>query len=644
MGSTPDKRSALSSAAGEAAAPSRGSISKKKYGITPPRLSPNAPVQLEAVRAAFEVDNAKQLSVENTVRFFVPPPNFDRFFSEKNHIFIGSKGSGKTTWVRMLAHDHVLLAAKLHGDKAPYAQYALNNNFIGIYIPAGIGFVGSLKSKPWQSEAEAERLFQWRLNVQACAAFVRTLASCLAWYVIPPERRPEIEAELSSSLAKIWSRSKATCTTFSGLTRLVAEIEAEKLDSISAARARGDSLEKINDFFDSELFSPLRVAIEVAKPLLSLPDSCTWMVCLDEIEYLEDFHHRILNTQLRIAAGDLVFKMATMPFKHHTLATNARNDPVREGHEFTYAYVDQAPIDTRGNKTNSTFLTFARRVFESRVLARAPHLRALTLQQLLGSSPLLDDRRLDSEREEAEFMRQLDLYANEKTRERAHRLRSGGDREKFLSQIVRKLKGALLLRDAVAGLTGNSKLRVYAGEAVVVRCSDGNARRLVRIINALLLKIGESEDESRHKLPMEAGIQNEVLETIANDTLQQIRSEAPINAATYPCLNQIGKYMSNLFHREPLGTDQITSVSVRADDDLEIQRLVKHAAQLALLVPAAPQMHNGPDTPCQGDFHLAFVLSPHFRLLPRRNDAIRLSTILSHSGDDTTHADQETLL
>src|ERR1039458_168190 len=56
------------------------------------------------VSSAFEADNAKQLSVEKTVRYFVPPANFESLLDAKNHILLGSRGSGKTTWVRMLAH------------------------------------------------------------------------------------------------------------------------------------------------------------------------------------------------------------------------------------------------------------------------------------------------------------------------------------------------------------------------------------------------------------------------------------------------------------------------------------------------------------------------------------------------------------
>jgi len=76
-----------------------------------------------------------------------------------------------------------------------------------------------------------------------------------------------------------------------------------------------------------------------------------WAICLDEIEFLDVIHHRILNTHLRSAAGKLCFKFTTMPYFHHTLETNA-HAKLKHGDDFEYIYLDQDPI-WRGTDRNT---------------------------------------------------------------------------------------------------------------------------------------------------------------------------------------------------------------------------------------------------------------------------------------------------
>jgi len=80
-------------------------------------------------------------------------------------------------------------------------------------------------------------------------------------------------------------------------------------------------------------------------------------------------------------------------------------------------------------------------------------------------------------------------------------------------------------------------------------------------------------------------------------------------------------------HEEPLTTDQITSVTLSTQTDGEKWTLVRRAAGLGLLFPNVG-VHNPDQMPeREGTFHLAYVLAPHFRLLPRRGKARKLETV-----------------
>ena len=580
---------------------------------------------------AFEVDNAKQLSVEKTVSYFVPSQEFERLFTGKNHILLGSRGSGKTTWVRMLAHDHVVIAAKRKGTSYDYARDALRRNLIGIYVPTNIGLVGSLRNKPWQSDAEAEQFFQWRLNLHSCAALIPIIRSCIANYVIGEEKQLIAELQVCRQLSEAWSRKDRIVTTLESLRVLLSTIESDRIDAISQRRARSNSTEEINDYFDADLFLPIRHAITVMSAFIGVPDDAVWMLCIDEAEYLTEVHHKILNTHLRTAAGNLVFKIATMPFAHHTLDTNA-GDPVREGHDFEYVFVDQDAIDSRGSFDDGEFLKFAREVFKRRVSGHSRNLEGITLAQLLGGSLLIDEKATSSDDDFIEILSLIERHANEPTFIRAKRLLET-DTRKFRNEILRKMHGALLLREALAAKHGNSRLRVYSGERMVVRCSDGNPRRLMRLLNAMLKKVAEAEQTFESvKLPLDSAVQNEVLETIARDTLRRVQSEPPDGASAYKTLMAIGRYMERVFGARRLGSDFISSIEVAASDGEMVQRFVKHAVQLSLLTPSRDNAHNGPNAPCEGVFHLAFLFAPLFSLLPRRNKAQRLPKILAEGG------------
>jgi hypothetical protein len=601
------------------------------------RIIPS-PEDVSNVAHAFEVDNAKQLTVEKTVSYFVPPEGFASLISGKNHILLGSRGSGKTTWVRMLAHDHMVLAAKQTDSAYDYARDALKRNIIGIYVPTNIGLVGSLKNKPWQNEESAELFFQWRLNLHSCAALIPIIRSCIMHYVRDDVKQTIVEALICKELSRVWSRDQRQVTTLDSLKLLSATIEGERIDGISRNRAQGRSVHELNDYFDSDLFQPLRYGIEITTHYATIPTDALWMVCIDEAEYLTEGHHRILNTHLRTAAGNLVFKIATMPFAHRTLATNAE-DPVREGHDFDYAYVDYTPLDSRGSQDDAAFQKFAREVFNRRVRAQNKGKSAITLNQMLGTSPLIDEKSVETNEEIEEIMALLSKYANQATVIRADRLLQT-DKKKFRNEILRKMHGALMLRDALQNQTGNNKLRVYCGESMIVRCSDGNARRLMRLLNALLKAMSQSQREDDPiRYPLPSRVQNEVIETIAFDALHRIQSEPPNGYQTYQYLMAVGSYMQRIFSARRLGSDFVSSIIVHRDDGPHVQAFVKQSVQLSLLTPSRENSRNGPNEPCEGVFHLAFLFAPIFGLLPRRNKAQRLPKILASTSSSSFDSD-----
>jgi predicted ATPase len=258
---------------------------------------------LSEVRTAFGIDNAKQLDVAATVRFFVPQAAFSRLFVAKNQILLGARGSGKTTWVRMLAHDHVTLAAKDPSERMGYARAALQANLIGIYVPASAAFAGDLRNKTWQTEEEAEKYFVWRLNLHACSALTHIISTCVEQYATTKSNHQKIISEISGLLGDAWSDGEKKCSSISELHLLLSTMELKHQTEIRRRRTSSAKIEAFEDHFDNDLLLPLRNSINIIKSKIRIPSSAVWMICLDEVEYLSPLHHRILNPHCQQAAA-----------------------------------------------------------------------------------------------------------------------------------------------------------------------------------------------------------------------------------------------------------------------------------------------------------------------------------------------------
>ena len=591
-----------------------------------------------ATYPAFEIDNAKQLTVEQTAQLFVPTPSFERLLTRKNHIILGARGSGKTTWARMLAHDHLIKMV----SKERYAKRALEQHLIGVYVPTSVSFVGSLKTKPWQTEEQAEWYFQWRMNLQSCAAFLPVFQSCLEYYEPDRYKRHLAELEISREMSRQWG-SDQPYTTFEGLRRLLELLEEKYMHTAAAQRAEFPVPEIKIDTFQTELFYPFKTAARTITRTLGIPNTATWMVCLDEAEYLTVPHHRILNTHLRTSAGELFFKIATMPFAHHTLETNT-SQPVRERHDFHYISIDQDPIDPARpgdpENTGSTgeYLKFARKAFVKRATYHLGSGNLPTLQQILGESSLLDEKAVDSPEKEDAFFRLLEKHATRQTIDRARKLRGS---KSFRSAVLRKIHGALLLKEAISNLGGNSRLDVYAGETMLVRCSDGNARRLVNLFALILEAVEEHQMALRqsHKHSernvstssplISARKQTEILEKFSKEAFMSLQSEPPVGKQLFEILQLVANRLSARISKELISTDLVSSIEVKEIDGPLIQSAVRQAVQLSMLVPAESIVLSNPQQACDGIFHLGYVMAPYFQLLPRQGKSVRLLQLLS---------------
>ncbi len=581
-------------------------------------------------RNLFEVFNARNLSVEDLVGTFVPTQSFWRLLSAENHVLLGSRGSGKTAVAKMLSHDH------LSRLKDPRTQEMVTADaYIGMYVPTRLTWVGGLRNKPWQTRGEKELFFQWRLNVATCLALLDTVASCLRQHVRIAGERARLERRFCGEVSTYWVDTGDKYLTLAELERYLRNIEYRRQQQIARLRSTNTPMtaeEPVGVTFEMDLFEPLRAGIQRASEVLNLPKDAAWLLCLDEAEFLDIDHHRILNSHMRAFSENLFMKVTTKPYCHYTLETTTPQmlDP---GHDFEYIYLDSDPDFTEraAGEQHHMGTRFARDLFERRAEVSGEPYASADVDPLVGRSALLDPREEDWDPDTANW-RYLKKYASDATIKRAERLR--GSRS-FMFSVGRKIHGALLLRHDAAKGRGNTASTAYSGATMMMRCGDGNPRRLVRIFNQILLKaapkLRKGQRGSDDRPIVSRSEQTRLLGSFARNELLPARSEPPFGDDLYELIQQIGQYMREHLHGRKLTTDQVSSVSTRLDIEDAIWDRVKCAVGLGLLYPNV-NPKNPDELPVRkGTFHLAYALAPEFQILPRRGRSVALSTILERA-------------
>ena len=195
--------------------------------------------------------------------------------------------------------------------------------------------------------------------------------------------------------------------------------------------------------FSTDLFMPLKQGIRRISRLLSINPNCSWLLCLDEAEFLEEMDHRIINSHMRAFPDNLFIKMTTKPYCHHTLETNTRESLVH-GHDFEYVnmtYDNVLTAITRGeNGTVGTRFgrSLFRRILEASDLKVTQNVKrnVLSATDVLGVSEIIDPRKEDWG-PESKNMVLLEKYASKKTVERARELIKSGNIGGFRDQIGR---------------------------------------------------------------------------------------------------------------------------------------------------------------------------------------------------------------
>ena len=584
---------------------------------------------------SLEVENARNLTVEQLAQTFVPTRLFDQLLSTKHHVLLGARGQGKTAICRMLSFDGL---CRLGREDSKIREMLNQRLFIGIYLPTKLEWIQALEVHNETPDISPDLMFRLKLNLSSCIALLTTAESCIEYYFDDEAQALHAELDFCKKVSKVW-RLEKICSTIRELVDMLRDIafewqvELNRIEMFGGAIQATSSTKIVESFsvFSTSIFQPLQEGIRVLSPYLQVTEKTAWLLCIDEAEWMSEDQQKTINSFMRVAPERLFIKMATMPFCHYTLQTNNAKTEVKAGDDFEYINMDSGGTEathvSKDIKCSLGESIFADLLFARVIKTYYPETNAQdsSLEEMFGRCEMLDNDMSQDWSNGSTYMHLLEKYCNEQLVSRAKSmLESGGADRRFMESVARKVRGALLLRNNKEKIRGNGKSELYSGAKMIVRCSDGNPRLFIRILNSLI-KLVDTER------CVEAKKQESILVSLGENFLNQIKSYQNIGPTLYAVARNIGNKFKDRFYSQQLGSDVVGSFEIDepAVDDDDAKHLLQVAIQYGVLKPNKLDIDKyGANSPLAGRYHLSYVFSPYFRLLPRKGNAVHMKTIL----------------
>lgn len=272
----------------------------------------------------FSDSQGRNFSNKKIIKEFYPISLFWTVFNNQHEVLLGTRGSGKTFLLKMMRY------SMLKHMQHPRAKKLVDEKeFIALYVPMHLERVTPIFA-PHYSQVEQLERFQILFNISLCESVLVEVKSIVEDIEAPLERI-KITLEILSKMHKIWfGEDSKDINTFEQI--------GEKLTYLYY----NSDLQNIPLIFKSEICAPLIAIKKFVADLMNWDEEPTWIVCIDEAEFLNELSQKCINSVFRADSNRIALKVATLPFYHTTLDTLDPNVKVSEGNDFNYRVVDMA--------------------------------------------------------------------------------------------------------------------------------------------------------------------------------------------------------------------------------------------------------------------------------------------------------------
>lgn len=474
----------------------------------------------------FSDSQARNFSDTKLISEFCPISNYWSLFNDQHEVLLGTRGSGKTFLLKMMRY------SMLKRIKDPQAQQlAEKKEYIALYVPMYLEFVTHLTSADASEEMQIQ-LFQFAFNCLLAQSLIVELKEILSEEA-DKMRWAKTNLDLSLALNSCWFNDDANDVSdlFSLSTKL------SKL-FYNFDTTTGD-ISNIPSVFRRQMGASLLAVKELIAKHCGFDEEPTWIICIDEAEFLSDPLQRCINSVFRSDSRRIALKVATLPYYHRTLKTLDPGISVSAGNDFSYRVVDMKYDDADFyNLTNSLVVNRLKSRFDST-------LNITTLEDFLGVYG--EDAQIDYYREEVgEAAATYDSILKEIISELSDdRKRSVADYPNPRKTVYDKFAPIFYARRMYKlSRNGNTKPGWYAGSQMIRKIAQGNPRAFIQIMNNLFEKARTSKLTPK----VQHGVLIDYVQAFCEST-QALESNGP---TMYRELNLIAETLHEHVHNQKI--------------------------------------------------------------------------------------------
>ncbi len=629
-------------------------------------------------RRLFESFNARPIEAEAVGRSFVYNSTFRRLAVRNNSVVIGPRGSGKTTYFKMLT-----LPALYNWKSAQRNGIIDIVDYNAVYVPTDFSWFPDFRHPVGLTlDEETDSVLSYaRFRNSVLRALVTALLEAnserikseprLRKYKISLDRNAE--ASISRRLASAWMLEPK----FGGIDGITDAINCRNREiqrMLAAAyyypnriRERIQTLDYLHDRIFDDLGS-FADAVESATG-----QRRKWAVCFDEVEIAPDVIKSEIWASLRSFDQRFLIKLSASPYDESLWKSKGPNDAMKDN--------DYEEIWLQQSRTEA--LEFSMKLFSG--LCSDLGIPPQRQKDLLGPSYYDDDfdyslslrrSRLpksntskadkESARKDSFYTRKF-LSLSEKDESFADFLGRVGIEPTSFRELtgnrrafVRKFISSVVIRDAYLRSTRSGKKvhlaskkaidRFYTGQTTLFTICEGNPRWLLVVLRPMLEQYVASREFNISTIQRE--VQAKCLEDGVSTLLSILSTVAPDDngRADAPTLLEIIERVGDAFFDEVLGPRFVAEphLSFKVDDavDDRVLQLIGAAVNQGALVlipesrnPRAIEITDKRTLRGQR-LRLSYYLAPRYRLPLVVGRWMNLSTILTSRRDSSASEEQ----
>lgn len=477
----------------------------------------------------FRDHQSRTFSQSRMINEFYPTSIYWSLFNDQHEVLIGRRGSGKTILLRMMRYSAL---KKINHPNAKALRDS--QRYFGLTVSTHIELIGNLLH---QEIPEKHRMiyFQFWFNCMLSLEFLSELNS----FVNEEQsfiERGRLSGNIAREIAQVWfpEDDPNKYHTLAVLERAITVIYD------SSNPLNGD----INapEVFKKTICRPIQAVSSIVTRFLGYKEEPTWLICIDEAEFLPEPFQRCINTLFRADSRKIVIKMATLPYSHLTKETLSPSVFAESnGNDFSYTTIDMKDGEEDfKNVTNNLCRTRLRIALGDKVA------EDLTLENFVGGvghDDWVDYYKFELADKTCNYSKILAGITSQLSESKKASIPSQTNKRKetydkyapiyFFREIYKKSKKP-----------GNYTPGWFAGSLSIRKVSEGNPRRFIRLMNEMF--------EGAKKTHLSLKAQHKIIYKFTENEFNYINSMPSCGPKLHEVLSEIAESLKEQVHGDTL--------------------------------------------------------------------------------------------